>query len=118
VDAVDATGALVLSVESVRVRPIERRALARLRGAAPLFDREWVAVPAVSRADAGRIVVLGDPATVGAPEPPTHLYHLGWSLARIGDHLGVNHTTVLSKLRERGTPETPRATRCDSSLEA
>ncbi|MEV5545553.1 type I polyketide synthase [Streptomyces sp. NPDC052309] len=70
VDAVDATGALVLSMESVRVRPIERQALARLRGAAPLFDVEWVAVPAVSAADPGRIVVLGDPATVEAPEPP------------------------------------------------
>jgi hypothetical protein len=31
-----------------------------------------------------------------------HLYNLGWSLARVGDHLGVNHTTVLNKLRERG----------------
>ncbi|WP_280235192.1 hypothetical protein [Nocardia cyriacigeorgica] len=31
-----------------------------------------------------------------------HLYKLGWSLARIGDHLGVAHTTVLTKLRERG----------------
>ncbi|MEV5346970.1 type I polyketide synthase [Streptomyces achromogenes] len=71
VEAVDATGALVLGVESVRVRPLEQRALAQLRGAAPLFDLEWVAVPAVSKADAGRIVVLGDPATVEAPEPPT-----------------------------------------------
>ncbi|MCG8927442.1 type I polyketide synthase [Lentzea sp. CC55] len=35
VEAVDATGALVLSAESVRVRPVERQALARLRGAAP-----------------------------------------------------------------------------------
>ncbi|GAA3543221.1 type I polyketide synthase [Amycolatopsis ultiminotia] len=68
VDAVDETGALVLSVESVRVRPIERQALARLRGAAPLFDLEWVAVPAVSKVDIGRVVVLGDPATVEAPE--------------------------------------------------
>jgi hypothetical protein len=33
-----------------------------------------------------------------------HLYSLGWSLARVGDHLGVNHTTVLNKLRERGVP--------------
>jgi hypothetical protein len=33
-----------------------------------------------------------------------HLYTLGWSLARVGDHLGVNHTTVLNKLRERGIP--------------
>jgi hypothetical protein len=31
-----------------------------------------------------------------------HLYNLGWSLARVGNHLGVNHTTVLNKLRERG----------------
>ncbi|MEY9992039.1 acyl transferase domain-containing protein/thioesterase domain-containing protein/acyl carrier protein [Streptomyces sp. V4I8] len=71
VEAVDATGALVLSMESVRSRPIERRALAQLRGAAPLFDLEWVAVPAVSKAGTGRIVVLGDPAAVEAPEPPT-----------------------------------------------
>nr|WP_320066037.1 type I polyketide synthase [Micromonospora sp. RTGN7] len=70
VDAVDPAGALVLSMESVRVRPIEPQALARLRGAAPLFDLEWVAVPAVSTADAGRVVVLGDPATLAAPEPP------------------------------------------------
>ncbi|MEV7779268.1 type I polyketide synthase [Kitasatospora sp. NPDC088351] len=70
VEAVDATGALVLSMESVRVRPIERQALAQLRGAAPLFDLEWVAVPAVSTAGTGRVVVLGDPAAVEAPEPP------------------------------------------------
>ena len=75
VDAVDATGALVLSMESVRFRPIEPQALAQLRGAAPLFDVEWVAVPAPSTAstlstmDIGRVVVLGDPATVEAPEP-------------------------------------------------
>jgi hypothetical protein len=31
-----------------------------------------------------------------------HLYNLGWSLARVGGHLGVDHTTVLTKLRERG----------------
>ncbi|WSN49024.1 type I polyketide synthase [Streptomyces sp. NBC_01296] len=71
VEAVDATGALVLSMESVRARPIEQQELARLRGAAPLFDLEWVAVPAASEADAGRVVVLGDPATIEAPEPPT-----------------------------------------------
>ncbi|WP_411152354.1 type I polyketide synthase, partial [Streptomyces sp. A30] len=70
VEAVDATGALVLSMESVRSRPIEPQALAQLRGAAPLFDLEWVAVPAASKADTGRIIVLGDPATVEAPEPP------------------------------------------------
>ncbi|MBB2938728.1 hypothetical protein FHX82_005806 [Amycolatopsis bartoniae] len=33
-----------------------------------------------------------------------HLYSLGWSLARVGAHLGVDHTTVLAKLRERGIP--------------
>ena len=33
-----------------------------------------------------------------------HLYNLGWSLARVGAHLGVDHTTVLTKLRERGIP--------------
>jgi hypothetical protein len=32
-----------------------------------------------------------------------HLYNLGWSLARIGEHLNVA-TTVLTKLRERGVP--------------
>ncbi len=72
VTAVDATGAPVLSVESVRTRTVERQALARLRGAAPLFDVDWTTVPAASPADTGRIVVLGDPATVEAPEPLTH----------------------------------------------
>ena len=33
-----------------------------------------------------------------------HLYHLGWSLARVSQHLGVDHTTVLTKLREHGIP--------------
>ncbi|WP_329057876.1 hypothetical protein [Amycolatopsis sp. NBC_01480] len=33
-----------------------------------------------------------------------HLHKLGWSLARVGDHVGVNHATVLNKLRERGIP--------------
>ncbi|MGW4590162.1 hypothetical protein ACWEKJ_22785 [Amycolatopsis thermoflava] len=33
-----------------------------------------------------------------------HLYNLDWSLARVGEHLGVNHTTVLNKLRECGIP--------------
>jgi hypothetical protein len=33
-----------------------------------------------------------------------HLYNLGWSLARVGDHLGVDPTKVLNKLRERGVP--------------
>jgi hypothetical protein len=32
------------------------------------------------------------------------LYNLGWSLARVGDHLGVAPTTVLTTLRERGVP--------------
>ncbi|MGF6882853.1 hypothetical protein ABIA39_001795 [Nocardia sp. GAS34] len=31
-----------------------------------------------------------------------HLYNLGWSLARVGRHLGVDPTTVLAKLRQRG----------------
>jgi acyl transferase domain-containing protein/thioesterase domain-containing protein/acyl carrier protein len=70
VEAVDATGALVLSMESVRTRPVERQALARLRGAAPLFDLEWINVRAVPEADIGRVVVLGDPATIEAAEPP------------------------------------------------
>ena len=33
-----------------------------------------------------------------------HLYNLGWSLARVGEHLDVAHTTVLTKLREHGIP--------------
>jgi len=32
-----------------------------------------------------------------------HLYDLGWSLARVGQHLGVDPTTVLAKLRQRGS---------------
>ncbi|MEW2063543.1 type I polyketide synthase [Streptomyces sp. NPDC007002] len=72
VDAVDETGASVLSVDSVRTRPIDRRVLARLGGAAPLFDLEWTSVPAVATADAGRIAVLGDPAVLKAAEPPAY----------------------------------------------
>jgi hypothetical protein len=30
--------------------------------------------------------------------------YIGWSLARIGEHLGVDPTTVLNRLRERGIP--------------
>jgi len=33
-----------------------------------------------------------------------HLYNMGWSLARIGEHLNVDPTTVLTKLRERSIP--------------
>ena len=33
-----------------------------------------------------------------------HLYNYGWSLARIGEHLSVDPTTVLNQLRERGVP--------------
>jgi hypothetical protein len=33
-----------------------------------------------------------------------HLYNLGWSLAPVGEHLNVEHTTVLAELRERGIP--------------
>jgi hypothetical protein len=33
-----------------------------------------------------------------------HLYNIGWSLARIGEHLSVDPTTVLNRLRERGIP--------------
>ncbi|MGA5732029.1 type I polyketide synthase [Streptomyces seoulensis] len=84
VDAADATGALVLGVESVRSRPIEPQALAELRGAAPLFDVEWVAVPAVPEADTGRVVVLGDPAAVDAPEPVTSCVDPA-GLAGLGD---------------------------------
>jgi hypothetical protein len=31
-------------------------------------------------------------------------YNIGWSLARVGQHLNVAHTTVLTKLRQRGIP--------------
>jgi predicted HTH domain antitoxin len=31
-----------------------------------------------------------------------HLYEEGWSLARIGEWMGVDPTTVLNRLRERG----------------
>lgn len=31
-----------------------------------------------------------------------HLYTLGWSLARVGEHLGVDPTTVLNQFRRRG----------------
>jgi DNA-directed RNA polymerase specialized sigma24 family protein len=31
-----------------------------------------------------------------------HLYTLGWSLARVGEHLGVDPTTILNRLRRRG----------------
>jgi hypothetical protein len=31
-----------------------------------------------------------------------HLYDSGWSLVRIGEHLKVDPTTVLSRLRARG----------------
>lgn len=33
-----------------------------------------------------------------------HFYNLGWSLARVGEHLNVDHSTLLTKLRERGIP--------------
>lgn len=33
-----------------------------------------------------------------------HLYKLGWSLTRIGQHLGVAHTTILIALRQYGIP--------------
>jgi hypothetical protein len=33
-----------------------------------------------------------------------HLYKLGWSRARVGNHLGVGHTTFLAALRRHGIP--------------
>ncbi|MGW1694490.1 SDR family NAD(P)-dependent oxidoreductase [Streptomyces sp. NPDC002399] len=98
VEAVDATGALVLSMKSVRARPIGQQELARLRGAAPLFDLEWAAVPAAAKADAGRVVVLGDPATVEAPESPTSCADLA-ELAVLQD---VPDTVVWSAPRGTG----------------
>ena len=32
------------------------------------------------------------------------LYNSGWPMARVGEHLGVDPTTVLNRLRERGIP--------------
>ena len=32
------------------------------------------------------------------------LYNSGWALARVGEYLGVDPTTVLNRLRERGIP--------------
>jgi hypothetical protein len=39
-----------------------------------------------------------------SPDQVDHLYNLGWSLARVGERLGVDHTTVLTTLRERDVP--------------
>ena len=33
-----------------------------------------------------------------------HLYHLGWSLARVSQHLNVHHITVLTTLRKHNIP--------------
>jgi hypothetical protein len=40
----------------------------------------------------------------GEVDDAIHLYNLGWPLARVGQRLGADHTTVLTKLRERGVP--------------
>jgi hypothetical protein len=32
-----------------------------------------------------------------------HLYRLGWSLARVGEHLDVDPATVRNRLQERGS---------------
>ncbi|WP_405106761.1 hypothetical protein OG559_22790 [Micromonospora sp. NBC_01405] len=40
----------------------------------------------------------------GQVDDAIHLYNLGWSLARVGRHLGVEHVVVLNELRERGVP--------------
>ncbi|MGH3915842.1 MAG: hypothetical protein ACRDTC_20890 [Pseudonocardiaceae bacterium] len=39
-----------------------------------------------------------------APPPPPKviLYNSGWSLARVGERLAIDPTTVLNRLRERG----------------
>ncbi len=97
VDAVDATGSLVLSVDSVRVRPIDRQALARLRGAAPLYDLEWVDVPSVSKVDTERIVVLGDPAELAALRdvPGTVVWSAPRGTGAAEIHAGVLTTLTL-----------------------
>jgi hypothetical protein len=38
----------------------------------------------------------------GQVDTAIHLYNLGWSLARVGERLGVDPTTVLNRLRECG----------------
>jgi hypothetical protein len=70
--------------------------------------------PAVAALMASSMSVLRPPRTAGrwaaAPRRPDqvddaiHFDNLDWSLARVGDHLGVNHAAVLNKLRERGIP--------------
>ncbi len=95
VEATDATGALVLSVDSVRVRPVEPQALARLRGAAPLYDLDWVAAPAVSEMDSGRLVVLDGQADLASlPEGPGTVV---WP-APEGSGAADVHTGVLTTL--------------------
>ncbi|MET8999472.1 type I polyketide synthase [Amycolatopsis sp. NPDC004169] len=97
VEAADATGALVLGVDSVRVRPVERQALARLRGAAPLYDLDWVAAPAVSEVDSGRLVVLGDPAgPAPLPDVPgTVVWPAPGGSGAVDVHTGVLTTLAL-----------------------
>ncbi|MDQ3764923.1 MAG: hypothetical protein M3460_26450 [Actinomycetota bacterium] len=40
----------------------------------------------------------------GQVDDAIHLYEAGWPLARVGEHLRVDPTTVLNRLRERGIP--------------
>lgn len=40
----------------------------------------------------------------GQVDDAIYLYNVGWSLARIGEHLSVDPTTVLSRLRKGGVP--------------
>jgi acyl transferase domain-containing protein/NADPH:quinone reductase-like Zn-dependent oxidoreductase/acyl carrier protein len=60
--AADATGAPVLSVESLAFRPVATGQLAAARGGAAdaLYGVEWVLAPALDAASAGRWVLLGD----------------------------------------------------------
>ena len=61
--AVDDTGALIVSVESLVVRPVSAEQLAGAAAAQdPLLYQEWVAVPPAPAGASGGWVVLGDEA--------------------------------------------------------
>jgi len=47
------------------------------------------------------VLTLAD-VSPGQVDEAIDLYNSGWSLARVGEHLAVDPTTVLNRLRERG----------------
>jgi hypothetical protein len=73
----------------------------------------------ISRQTVGKILHRHDVRMRGRGLPPeqideaVRLYEGGWSLARIGDHMAVDPTTVLNRLRERGVPQGMRKGGCD-----